>query len=53
VSDLTKQLAELEKERKKLSDQAEDMKKKEKVLIFFVFPNALLKALIVLIKIVT
>jgi len=33
VSDLTKQLDELEKERKKLQDQAEDMKKKEKVVI--------------------
>jgi len=32
VSDLTKQLDELEKERKKLQDQAEDMKKKEKLM---------------------
>ena len=34
VSDLKKQLDELEKERKKLQGQAEDMKKKEKVSIF-------------------
>ena len=40
VSDLKKQLDELEKERKKLQGQAEDMKKKEKVSIF---PSQILK----------